>query len=89
MSKTLSYTQLTAYAEQDMRKHLADAAAYLAAGDVDSARFERAAASGVYGMWTTLVVEHLDGYHRKSFMADFTRLEALMNPASVPAADAT
>lgn len=80
MSKTLSYTQLTAYAEQTMRQHLVDAATYRAAGDDHGARAERAAADAVYSMWTALVVEHSDGHLRKGFMADFMRLETLMYP---------
>ncbi|WGS47038.1 hypothetical protein LFL97_33425 [Burkholderia sp. JSH-S8] len=74
MSKTLSYTQLTADAEQRIRQHLADAARYRAAGDHRSEHHAQALASGVCDLWLSLAVEHLDGLLRRTYADDFARL---------------
>ncbi|AOJ73426.1 MULTISPECIES: hypothetical protein [Burkholderia] len=80
MSKTLSYTQLTAHAEQLIRDHLAEAAKYREAGDASFEIRAIAAARAVHAMWESLTIAHLDAYTRSAFMADFTRLEGLVFP---------
>lgn len=80
MSKTLSYTQFTVYAEQAIRKYLVDAATHEAAGDATRAAGDRSAALAVYEMWDSLVLRHLDPHGRKSFVADYTRLSNLVLP---------
>ncbi|UKD18067.1 winged helix-turn-helix domain-containing protein (plasmid) [Burkholderia aenigmatica] len=80
MSKVLSYTQLTAHAEQRIRQHLADAARYRAAGDHRSEHHAQALANGVCDLWMSLALEHLDGLLRRTYTDDFARLVGLVSP---------
>ncbi|KVN19064.1 MULTISPECIES: hypothetical protein [unclassified Burkholderia] len=80
MSKTLSYANLTAYAEQAIRHYMAEVATHRAAGEVEREARAQAAAYAVHAMWESLVVQHLEPHGRKSFMADFARLDALVFP---------
>ncbi|WP_322058463.1 hypothetical protein [Paraburkholderia sp. J63] len=80
MSKILSYANLTAHTEQTLRPHLADAAVHREAGHDTRAHEAWVCACTVHRMWEGLAVQYLEPHRRKSFMADFARLDALMYP---------
>lgn len=80
MSKTLSYANLTAYADDKIRDHMTDVAEFRAAGDDVRAGCAWAAAAAIYAMWDSLALQHLDAPTRRSYLADYIRLSALVMP---------
>ncbi|WP_175948384.1 hypothetical protein [Burkholderia pyrrocinia] len=74
----MDYTTLTPRAEQELRDYLDRAAKHHAADDFTSEVITRGAALGMLSLWEGLVAA-LDGSLEPHFLADRTRLSALIH----------
>ncbi|WP_420213440.1 hypothetical protein ACN8ZM_40215 (plasmid) [Burkholderia aenigmatica] len=83
MNNTLNYAAITARAERELRDYLAMAAERHAADDPSGEAIARGAALGVLSLWEGLVAE-LDARHAPTYLADRSRLSALIHPDAVP-----
>ncbi|RQT22132.1 hypothetical protein DF037_28920 [Burkholderia contaminans] len=73
---------LTSRAERELRDYLAMAVERHAAGEPSSEAIARGAALGVLSLWEGLVAE-LDARHDPTYLADRSRLSALIQPDAV------